>query len=489
MDEIAHAVTRADAVTELAGHYTIASLGADDGFAMADPFAFETLYTATDGPLTVVGNRSRAVAEVMAAHRGTPARRDPELAAFVAWAGIPIGTRTGFCDVAFVPQGQVMHFPAHRARVEAPARHYLAAVPGSEPTLREATEEMVAAVRFAIDSTPVPPVLDLTGGKDTRLLLAVTMQAGLLPDVRVITRGLIENDDTRVAAEIVDRFDLTTTLPPLEPRALGLVDRIRAHAERTDGLSSAFDTSHASPDRRLAIASHAGEIMRGDAIADDDPRDLDEALAQFAWNPFGRGDFVVPDLARQFEQEDRDRFLAGLDFTDDVSELHELYEACNRNRWISSRPLAGPPRVYAAIPHVGVRYAWSRGRAFRSTEPVHVPLISAASRDLLDHRLTKGHWNTRPVPRIAAAKPSAPAPAGGELFTHRGDDWGSAVTEILDENPDSPAFDVIDQERVRAAATGFARLGLNERRQLLGAATAVVWMNETEGLSRAEWPA
>lgn len=487
MDEIATTITGTDAATELAGHYTIASLGAADGFAIADPFAFEALYIASAGSLTVVGNRSRAVAEVLAAHRGTPERRDPELAAFVAWAGIPIGTRTGFCDVAFLPQGHTVHFPPDGARVEAPERHYLAAVPGREPTLRETTEEMVAAVRFAIDSAPEPPVLDLTGGKDTRLLLAVTMGAGLLADVNVITRGLVENADTRIAAGIVGRFDLAATLPPLEPRSLGLVDRIRAQAERTDGLSSAFDTSHASPDRRLAIASHAGEIMRGAPIADDDPGDLDEALARFAWNPFGRGDFVVPDLARQFEEEDRERFVAGLDFTDDVSELHELYEACNRNRWISPRPLAGPPRVYAAIPHTGVRYAWSRGRAFRSTEPIHVPIISAVSHDLLDHPLTKGHWNVRPVPRVEATPPVG-APVGGELFSHRGDDWGSAVTEILDENPYSPAFDVIDQDRVRAAAARFGGLGLNERRQLLGAATAVVWMNESEGLSRAEWP-
>lgn len=479
-----------DRLDELAGHYTILSLRPEGGYAVADPFNFEALFLARDDDVTIVGNRSRLVAEILAAHRGAPPRRNPELAAYVAWAGYPVGDRTGYCDVEYLPFGHTLDIAAGGCTVTPPARHYLAPDPAREPTLDEAEAEIVATIQFAIDRSDEPPLLDLTGGKDTRLVLAVAMANGLMGEVRVITRGLLENADTRVAREIVDRFDLDAVLPPLEPRELDLVSRVRAHAERTDGLVSAFDTSHPSPDRRLAIAAHAGEIMRGEPRRDTDPKDLVEACRQFAWNPNGRAQFVDRDLGRQFAAENEARFLDGLRFTDDVTQLGELYEACTRNRWISSRSLAGPPRIFAAIPPTGVRYAWSRDRAFRASEPVHVPLIRAASEELLDLPLAKGGWNTRPVPDPFEPQASAAAPKPPvDLFNHRGDDWGSAITQILDEDPASPAFAVIDNERARAAAGRFATLGSNDRRQLLGVATAVVWMNETEGLSRSEWPA
>ena len=72
----------------------------------------------------------------------------------------------------------------------------------------------------AISSLPVGPVLaDLTGGKDSRVILAAMLSAGVADRFRFSTSGPPDLPDVRIANHLVDMFGLTRGLPFPLPEA------------------------------------------------------------------------------------------------------------------------------------------------------------------------------------------------------------------------------------------------------------------------------
>jgi hypothetical protein len=141
-------------------------------------------------------------------------------------------------------------------------------VPGRAPSLpgaREVAEALVAAVAPLRDAGG-PVELSLTGGKDSRLIAAALVKAGVPVVAR--THGFEDHPDVVVAAEIARRLGIEHVVrtPAAPGQRVDVLGRIRATVLVADGMLSAFENvgrpdPAASP--ALTAGGHGGELLRG----------------------------------------------------------------------------------------------------------------------------------------------------------------------------------------------------------------------------------
>lgn len=96
-------MTSADA---LAGVYIVASLARQGWSALAaDPLGLGLLYWGCNKDVVVLSTRASIAASILAEATGSTPRRDAFGAGWLAYAGYPVGARTGFEGVSLVPAG------------------------------------------------------------------------------------------------------------------------------------------------------------------------------------------------------------------------------------------------------------------------------------------------------------------------------------------------------------------------------------------------
>jgi hypothetical protein len=140
--------------------------------------------------------------------------------------------------------------------------------PRRAPSLRgarEVAEALVAAVA-PLRNAGAPVELSLTGGKDSRLIAAALVKAGVPVVAR--THGFEDHPDVVVAAEIARRLGIEHVVrtPAAPGQQVDVLGRIRATVLVADGMLSAFENvgrpdPAASP--ALTAGGHGGELLRG----------------------------------------------------------------------------------------------------------------------------------------------------------------------------------------------------------------------------------
>ena len=126
-------------------------------------------------------------------------------------------------------------------------------------------EALVAAVSDLL-KTGQPVELSLTGGKDSRLVAAALVAAGVPVVAR--THGFADHPDVVVAAEIARRLGIEHIVrtPAAPGQQVDVLGRIRATVLVADGMLSAFENvgrpdPAASP--VITAGGHGGELLRG----------------------------------------------------------------------------------------------------------------------------------------------------------------------------------------------------------------------------------
>ncbi len=126
-------------------------------------------------------------------------------------------------------------------------------------------EALVAAVSDLV-KTGQPVELSLTGGKDSRLVAAALVAAGVPVVGR--THGFADHPDVVVAAEIARRLGIEHIVrtPAAPGQQVDVLGRIRATVLVADGMLSAFENvgrpdPAASP--VITAGGHGGELLRG----------------------------------------------------------------------------------------------------------------------------------------------------------------------------------------------------------------------------------
>jgi hypothetical protein len=177
--------------------------------------------------------------------------------------GYPLGSATPFGGVSALSPSTVLHLVAG-SLTSTPSPHN---VPGRHsrtgaPAVAAALVEALAPLREAGQ----PVQLSLTGGKDSRLVAAALVAAGV--PVQARTHGFAGHPDVVLAAQIADRLGIehTVVAPAAPGQQIDVAARIRATVLVADGMLSAFENvGRPDPEMSAAITAggHGGELLRG----------------------------------------------------------------------------------------------------------------------------------------------------------------------------------------------------------------------------------
>jgi Asparagine synthase len=199
---------------------------------------------------------------------------DPLHVAALLNPGFPLGSATPFSGVSALARSTTLHLlngdltrlpnPVGAADPDAPVA---ADGPGGGrlPGARAVADGLVAAVAPLADAGQ-PVELSLTGGKDSRLIAAALVAAGVPVVAR--THGFADHPDVVVAAEIARRLGIEHLVrtPAAPGQQVDVLGRIRATVLVADGMLSAFENV-GRPDPAassvITAGGHGGELLRG----------------------------------------------------------------------------------------------------------------------------------------------------------------------------------------------------------------------------------
>jgi hypothetical protein len=187
---------------------------------------------------------------------------DPLLAAALLNPGFPLGSATPFRGVSALSRStiiQVLSGAASRNGADSPPRPQGA---GSAAEVAAALVDAVTPLREVAQ----PVELSLTGGKDSRLVAAALVKAGV--PVRGRTHGFADHPDVVLAAEVARALGIEhdVRVPAAPGQQVDVLGRIRATVLVADGMLSAFENV-GRPDpafsKTVTAGGHGGELLRG----------------------------------------------------------------------------------------------------------------------------------------------------------------------------------------------------------------------------------
>jgi asparagine synthetase B (glutamine-hydrolysing) len=195
---------------------------------------------------------------------------DPDLICALLNPGFPLAATTPFRGVRALDAATALRAAAgalssgavHDADTASPSPWEHFRNVGHAVAVASALTDAVAPLR-GIGS---PVELSLTGGKDSRLVAAVLVAAGI--PVRAKTYGFADHPDVVVATEIARRLGIehVVTEPAAPGQQTDLATRLRATVLVADGMLSAFENvGRPDPVPSLAVTAggHGGELLRG----------------------------------------------------------------------------------------------------------------------------------------------------------------------------------------------------------------------------------
>ena len=473
---------------------------AGDGWLMTDVMGMRLLYWGEDEDVTVISSRAALVAEGLARFRDEPPRDDTS-ACWLAFTGFRVGNDTGYQGVQVAPQGA--HLLVHEAAPTWVQTNPLVVDPGDE--LRSCTvgelgeilyEDVAESLRAALSYPAERHIIRLTGGKDSRLVLAVALRAGLASEFTYETIGPPDLADVQIASELCHHFSLEHEVGFLE---LGtsepFASRFRRFVERTGCMVNGreFGGHPKSPDLRLT--GLCGELLRTYRKLPDANWTTEQLAKRVPRSQFGQLGLLRGDLADDLYA----RFLDKLanepsPAADPLDRFHMLY-AGSRMRFVrggAREELSGDSDVVPLYSRTAVRAAMALDSRDRQSELLFAEVMRMASERLVRHRFTDPGWDTRAsahLDAMAATDPSAGSPAGNgaavpdlrpttlmaTLHSHGATDRIEFLTDVLADAPNR-AWDLVDRGAALRALDRYASLTNRQRRELFGAASIAVWL-------------
>jgi len=212
-------------VKRFTGTFTLISLQPDgSGWVTADPLGTAMIYRAEAPSHSVLTNRA-SLAAALVTPPDTRAARDLEAMATLAFTGSCHGGLTGYQAVNVLPQASIAHIaPGRPPRVETwselPWWADHAGVDHQTVLVERGLDRLGASVRLMVESSESRAVCELTGGKDSRLVLALLLDQGLARDVEFQTWGEAGLPDVEVASMLTERYGLDHRVG-----SAGMVDR------------------------------------------------------------------------------------------------------------------------------------------------------------------------------------------------------------------------------------------------------------------------
>jgi asparagine synthase (glutamine-hydrolysing) len=465
----------------LEGRFAIVCIDASTSEAsiLTDPLGFQPVYRTRLGGHVLVSNRLAALRALV------PPRLDPLAAAAFVTLGHPLGGRSLDEGVEVLGGGAW-----HRLPTGATDRHFVieprAVRRDADAVAGEAARELAACLvghftRFR-DTT-----CQLTGGQDSRLVLALALLAGLRP--RCVTRGAASDPDVRLAALAAKAAGCDHEVAAIDRSAIERdAERIASRLlVRTEGAVSLWQLADVANERHVAgvattLGGIGGEIARrywpGASLLDRS-LDGDALLLRFAQRLIGKAGYLLTSDARAALHTEI--VAVGREFLDAghaAVDVPDLFYATQRvRRWGGANARKLPARR-ATLPPLVMRpflaAAFGLTAEARARSSLHQSIVRDVCPKLFEAPLLDAAWEQRPR-RFAALRdrfaPETTVPSRDPLIGRLAALRGAA---LLDRGDAAwwATFDRAAVERALAAAnTG----GLDTPREPLAALLTLAW--------------
>jgi hypothetical protein len=439
---------------DVAGEYVVARLHADGTLeAFGDPAGLHQVFHAKGGA-PIVSNRAGLIAALIGTRQP-----DRDSALWLGTIGYRVGLASGWAGVRQLGQGARLTADSSGVRI---ADHplVLSAVRGFEPGLAaQGLEQAKAAIRLAVGDGPLD--LPITGGKDSRVVLAIALAAGLRDRLTLFTRGYAGHPDVVVGAMIAERLGVPHRRePPLGsdlPADLGPADfmtRLWITAFQADGGMGGWDNVIGTQlGRETLISGHLGEVLK--AYAKHPPAGaLDPASMVRLQAPFDPIDVLRPAararLTAILDRQMAEARAAGAEEAD----LPDLFYWRNRvPNWLGGirgiKAFERQPVLPLGVPAL-MNLAFRMTAAERKTELAHYKLIEAAASELIDLPFAHQSWDPAlGAPVVAPVLAAAGSPLFGswQWSVNRVPGVRAALAELF-ASVEIPLWDDVDRARL-----------------------------------------
>ena len=335
--------TRESPAPSSPGNYFLARHAGGDVVVQADPLGTYPVFVHDHLGLTCISNNLFLVEQALE-RLGVSVPIDLSQASYIVTLGNGAFDLTGFAGVRLLGPGEVVTVDRdNRARyVPGDVCRLLFSDRPYTELINEAARDLTASVEAIAKGPFRHRICDLSGGMDSRLVLAAILHCRAQEGFEFFTSGAPTTPDAVVAAAIRDRFGLRPAGNVLgRGPALGIFESMRYYVGRTSGC---FSMTHGpnlgfpiTPDI-AQIGGSFGELFRGyysgqyALRARDHQRPGAHALVRLAHSVELKAQrFLTPDALTQHIDRFRDfaARLAGVVEPDDVPDVFYLQ---NRTR-------------------------------------------------------------------------------------------------------------------------------------------------------------
>ena len=484
----------------LSGIYAATSITpAGVGKIVADPLSIAMLYRAESDDVVVYATSSRLAARVAACPQEP--QRDPRGIAWLPFLGWMIGERTGYVSTQVLPMGAYVDIaPAYGSRVRfSNPTPWAFDLPSSDSDLIDLVhEDLSASVRSVTQIPAQHRVADITGGKDSRLVLALMLELGVAEQFEFKTSGYAQSLDAIVASQIAEKFQLKHAAP--EPRPLPEEEfrrRLAIHVFQTSGMFNAWEFKGSlRASQTLTVTGCVGEALRTHFHGYPPMTNVEELRTQFYGRSGLRGPSIVKPDVRSTLLESLDRELvqridAGGSAPQDLAD--SFYWRHRNRRWFGTyEELGEGGRVHPLYSLVGLQAAFTLGGEMRRCELLHFAIMRKACPDLARLPFANEGWSEELASRLSDAREfrsdsvrydgSGPQPE--QWKPQRLLDNLDVARELLLDETSSPVNEVVDRDAVQRVLAEPERANPAICRQLFGALTAAVWLGGYEARQR-----
>jgi hypothetical protein len=463
-----------------------------------DPLGVARIYHGRNGTLHAVSNRADLVARALTRPTDRP-RRSVLGAGWLLFFGYTMGSDTTYEDVHLVPPGAAVTIGTRGRLSIGEANDGLFVVADGTPhehLLDAAEVDLVEHARRAGELPLHDRMLMLSGGKDSRLVLAALHRAGQTAQLRARTDGWDHSPDCLVAKSLAAALDVpihqhTPSGTRLDAGAFRRT--VREHAHLTSGALTTW-TLRASArwSRRCVIGGLFGELLRTHYGREgiETPGDLrlwlDEEMA------FDAAGLIGAEAAEHYWGWIRDWISGRLEAGVRPCDIPEVFYATQRMRhWVGAQmEIEGSPLINPLYTVSGLRAALRAGPEARGADSITFQLIERLSPGLLEIPLANDTWHprnwqtartrvaARPAPVTPTGPPAPPSWQTAMFATYR------PVFEEAVAGADERLRTVLDVDRALEAIAGFGRLSAQAKVNTYSLAGVYTWLEQLEHPAR-----
>lgn len=396
---------------DLNGEFVIVTIDKQgNGTLRRNLFASFQVYTFRTPHFTLIGSRASLVAAF--ASYGFDPSVDPDFVRWVASYAVCLNKTSLYKRVSILPQGSVVNFRKGRTIIKAPKHDILRDDELTEHYHRDnqgywdrVFENLISLMKV-VDLSEATLDFPLSGGKDSRLLLALLVKTGQKERLKkVFTNGPKTSPEVRSAAMVCEYFDLPHVSIDNSDLTAGsgivgapVAHRLTAHLRISEGEISPMDMFWRTNVLNTFVLHGQEAGLRN--IAQKRLFRTKEELRHWFMVHLSNGDLcgILTQEAKSTNQNEIDKYIdlvetQGTEY-DQVPSRHRIEHRMARwvaRTWYGYNSIQFAPYVF--MNEAVVLYTYNAGARSRSLEEFHFEMLSRCDGKLLEIPFSGQTWD------------------------------------------------------------------------------------------------